>query len=129
MAKHSERITPQFVSSAVDVQEKMRAWAGRAVQSGFSEDAGSGNRIVLRRRPKQGYIVIIVAPIIGFFYGGFMYGDQAAIIYALIFAVLGLCGLPIGEAYSHYCLLECGVPLHRHGGGIRREVGLQECSQ
>jgi hypothetical protein len=95
MATHSEHITPQFVSSALDLQEKVRVWAGRAVQNGFSEDAGAGNRIVLRRRPKQGYIVVVVAPIIGYFYGGFMYGGQAAIIYAMIFAVLGLCGIPL----------------------------------
>ena len=93
--RHSERITPQFVSSALDVQEKMRVWANRAIQDGFSEDESTGNRITLRRRPRQAYLAIIFGPIIGFLYGSFMYGSYAGLIYGAIFGLLGICGFAV----------------------------------
>ncbi len=95
MADHSERITPQFVSSALDVQEKMRVWANRAIRDGFSEDERTENRITLRRRPRVASLAVIFGPIFGFLYGTFMYGSFAGLIHAAIFGFLGICGFAI----------------------------------
>jgi hypothetical protein len=93
LANHNERITPQFVSSALDMQEKIRVWVSRSNYNGFKEEENAGNRVVLKRRAKQIYQAAVVAPIIGFFYGMFMYGTFAGIIIAAIFGVCYLCYL------------------------------------
>ena len=97
MANHNERITVQYVSSLVDVQEKIRVWVNRATHNGFKETS-TENQAVLKRRSKQVYVAVILGPIIGFFYGTIMYGAFAGIIHALVFGVLGLCGIPLAKS-------------------------------
>ena len=90
VANYNERITVQYVSSLVDVQDKIRVWVNRATHNGFKETS-TENQTVLKRRSKQYYLSIIISIIVGFFYGTIMYGAFAGIIHALFFGVFTLC--------------------------------------
>ena len=94
LAHYNERIPVQYVSSFFDLQEKMKVWMNRAVYNGFNVDSFTGNYAVVKRESNQKYLGLVVGPIMGFFYGLFMYGSFGAIIWAITCGICGLCGIP-----------------------------------
>ncbi|MFW9787802.1 MAG: hypothetical protein ACFFE1_09000, partial [Candidatus Thorarchaeota archaeon] len=95
MVDHNERITVQHVSDRADVQEKMKVWLSRAAYNGYKVESNKENYAVVKRQSNQKFLGVIVAPIMGFFYGLFMYGSFGAIIWALTGLICGFCGVPL----------------------------------
>jgi len=94
LVNHNETITPQNVTSLLDVQGKIRTWVDRAQEFyEYKEASNSESQIVLTRKSKAYYEQVIIGLIITFLYGFFMYG-VGGIILVLIFGICYACYIP-----------------------------------